>query len=1302
MKINKIFASLLLILLFYCGFVGAINSAVNSENRIDRPWQDYGWERKHACLVDGKTPCYSDYHYTLEALNLSKIRTNNNAVNSKLTEALRNKRNADEKYDVVTERLSSFRRAAEADSVIGRCIAGALAGGGAGAVVGSIVPGVGTAAGAIVFGVAGCAGGMFLDLFGYGELESSVKDYNNNWKDTMNAALDALELSAQNATETVLYARMVYQDLKRTGLCERGYIWTAGEKCREMERAFTFVDSGAEETTYGKINLVRRNMRNLSTELESGPNSTLYYSTMILIWGDEKNDGVVKIFTELAEMGNESKEEAIRTYDELRENASRKKSEAEEGLYKIEEEELEKITEAVPISGSAMRSDIAEGTIAERAEEYEKTTESAEGHYESAESAYARKGDNYFLTATTEMQRAVDDYSSIGNADTIIADAEKVVEVRRGEAEEAIKAAENKIAKENLGNEAKSILDEARRKYDEASRASTLGAKYQLYIQATEIAKSVSGKSAEEEMLYNTLLAELKQLISDAERCAGISGAGWRAEIGYIESNKPPTAVQRLNEIKREIESAVRLRYASVEEKRTELNERLTAANADELLDEMRGAESGIVISGRINYLAVCGVKSLAEKYRDIEEALEADEEKRNAALANQLIVETSFLMGPVAIDAPTEVTYVVTIINPKSYGGEEIEVTVPLEGSFNFMYSNIVSNTSDILSVSTQGKTMKILFTSIAPFERKVISFEKSVLLATTRSKEIKAVGLGDGSARINEKVVFKLDVDGARIALPEGATNILIDGLEPSRPLSEGVHTLTNQRTVPNAYTETKSDASVTASSASATVSYFIKVKANIELNEVPVFADIGEERYVSNVQISCGRHRCTRENVLGTHTITLYDVQNGEEATVHISYTITDPPKYIEEELRKYANSEEPEIRQLAQETQRLLNEGRYEEAIKRLEDLKKKCAELEKEKSSLIKEYHDLMRRLTNELKDLNESIAKANQLGIANHTEVRKLQIRKEALESELSRLSISENATKNEIRFAIDELKKIDLNWLKGEVSAVSRQAKKEFESLKKEFAEYDNENASSALKQLEDDINVLLATEKATDMITVLADLDNLNKMKDSLISQRQAELQEMRAQLEEVRESVEKVLQKYEREHKDAKGLGMESLFPIQPNSVRNLLSETERLLEKGDMRSAKNKIEKEIPTAVKKMEETLRLLSTNAYRKLDEIDEHLSARRPELSGEQISEIESKKRNVESLAAAGNYVKAISEGTKLIDYINSIKGKGNMALYLIIASILLAALVVIYMTQQKKKKPQIKILEKNERDKG
>lgn len=1267
MENNKFLAVLLGILLFSVGIAGAEN--------IDRPWKnDYSWEKERECIGQ-PPPCYILYHDQLELLNLDGIETGNQKIDEFVDNAISEKYNADAEYENADREYSELVHKVETApfSIVQRCTFGGA--------VGTI----GGPMGVLV----GCVANMFLLMpeleVEHAQVVTALEEYNPHWTEAMDNAVGALELSVDNAAETVGNSRKTYNKLKEAGLCDDDYTWEPGASCKKLENAINTIDSGDEGSVHGRINNVYKNIQKLEEQLKE-PNTTLYYPTMEMIWGEE---GVVPVYSDLTAEGESAFAEAEDIYDEITDEIEELRGDITDASATLEFHELDSITESKTTEGVAAALEAGAGTIAEKYEEFENAKESGDELYEDAKDSKTA-GD--VADATIGMDDAKEIYESL-DAESIIDDAESVVLDKKEEADDAIENAELYIETNNLGTEASGLLDTAKEKRDDADSSKILGERYVFYVEAIELANSVSDeRTVEEEIAYERLVEEVETLLAGAET-DGIYVADLGEEFEYIETTNPANAESWLKTIKGEIGERARLAYGYLQGERDELYERLAAAGADDLLDDLEDAERGLVYGGRIDYLGAVGnLKILAEKYDEIADDLEIDEQKRNDALANQLVVETSLLIGDVKIDDATDVTYVISVMNPKSYGGYEIEVRVPLKGEINFMYSDAVSGSEDLLNVRTEGKNMYLLFGEIGAFEREVVSFEKSAILARTRSIETEAVGLGDGTAKVDETVVFELDIDDGTIEIPYGYSGILIDGLDPNRPLTEGVHSMTGSYTEYDAYTEARTDAVVGGTDTEATISYDITVEPAIDLVKVPLFADIGTDEYVTEVSIDCGIYDCVEQSNGGAYTITVYDLMEGLSAVVNVDYTVSNLDDYITLQLNKYRNSEELEIQELVDEAESYLLAGNNGAALQKLEELKKKYSEIEKEKAKLLKKYYELSRKINNEIEDLETALAKSEELGITNNSEVMKLETRKQSLENELLEINVSDDSTKDEIQSAVDDLGKIDMNWLKKEVTAISKQAGKDFEDYKEEFAEYDNANATSLLKQLETDINVLLATDKATDMVIVISDLEKAGNLLAQLESGRIIKLENLQTEFDDIKDTAEALLVKYESEYNDAKKYSMESIFPVTPKSVSSLLSKTEKLVEDENIREASHNIEKEIPEVNEKMQDTLKLLSSNAYRKLDEIDYELEIKRAEFSGEQIAQIEKMKTDAEAALSAGDYVLAIKKAGEAINYIKDTKGKGNTALYLVLASLLIVAALGGYLIYQKKKKPKMK----------
>ena len=811
-------------------------------------------------------------------------------------------------------------------------------------------------------------------------------------------------------------------------------------------------------------------------------------------------------------------------------------------------------------------------------------------------------------------------------------------------------------------------------------------------MKAIALAKgAMPTKTSEYNMEYQKTIAELEDLLNRAAQ-DGVSVADLKAELEFIKTTRPANEMEYLAEIKKELERRIASKYSELEKKRTELFEKLKAANATDLIEKMKSAEFGIVgPNGEINWLDAVGkLRTLSNSYDSIETSLESDLDKRNAMIANQLVISPSLVLPPVNIDQATPFTYIVSIYNPKNYGGNEITISVPLEGEFRLNYVDIKDGADGVLGVNTVLKTAKITLASIGAFEKKTIVFEKSAILATTKSKEIKATGIGGGVANVNEKIVFQLYVDNAQINT-SGKNNCLIDGGDCSRKLLSGVHTLSSDYTMDNAYTEERTNADISVVNGKTTVKYSINVKPNINLDEVPVaIEDTTASGLTSNLAVSCGIYNCIKQSAGSIYVVNLQNLKKGSTAVITVSYSINNVSAYVKNYIAMYENSTEPNIKGMAEEAKQLLAQGDEVGALRKIEEIKKTSADLQNEKAKLLKEYYKSMRKITNEIEDLTAAIDKAKNLGMANDSEIAKLMTRKTMLEQLLNESNVNDRSTKKEIEDALDKLKAVDTNWFNKEVDLIAKQATKNLADYKKKlngFAE-----AELPLKTLENDINVLLATKKATDAIQVLYDLKQMDILQEQLFKDRDAKLAKLKEDYEALKATTSNLLTKYEKEYSDAKNAKqLEGLFPLAPATVKSTMDDIESALRAGDFEKANYTIENKLKKQIASMNNTVDMLQRSANRKLAEIQDVLNNKKIDLSPQQISDIEQKLNGIKGTLASGSYAKTIIDADNLIGYINGLKGNAGTSIYLILASVALIALAAyfFYLRQKKKSGP-------------
>lgn len=1291
----------LLVFMFVLIFLAHISQATTQKIPVARPWNDRTWEVRQDGIFKEQISyiylirIYDRMNDSIVGLDINEV-ANSEINDTAVMEKIINSANNGKLYLTQKEKFDTCMRSCLSPSILDAL---SLATGG---ITFFIIQSIGWKTFCMEYNLKrGTAVDMELNLFYPTECIHIItgNDLEKNWKDAMNNAMDALEESEEIMLNAEDEARKAYEEAKFAGLCNEDYNYAGNRECKNVQNAFNIIDSGeANEARYGQINAVKKDILTLNAGLIENANTTFYPKIMKTIW---KGNGAIATLQNLTKTAKEAKTSADNYYRALLENTEEIKLKAEEVYEEASNERLEKITEEkIFQSGEDISGRI--GKISERFEELKKEKKEADWTYSDGKSKYAANTiQNYLANAINKMKKANSSYADIEKKSTILLeDAKDVVENKRATAEATINKVREQMKRQNYGDKLiDEKLEKAQNALRDAEKQNTLGGKYEKYAEAIYLANAVAPtKSADYENAYSKKIAEIEYLLNNA-RQDGVYVDDLKEELEFVKSNRPENEMSILDSIKNEIEERIKTKYYDLEDKRRELEEKLKAAGADDLLEEMRDAERGLINpDGSINWLAAVGkLNALNNKYEAIKNEFEADKEKVNAALANQLVVEPSLIMPPVKIDEATEITYIVSIRNPKNYGGEELAVKVPLTGNFNFYYSDITDGADDVLNVQTNGRDLVITLKSIDAFGKKTITFKKKTVLATTRSTETKASGIGYERARVQEKTVFQLNVDNAKIAL-ENIEGTKIDNGDPTRSFAAGVHTITKDYVMENAYKEERTNAQVSTTDTKATVAYKITITPNINLDDVTVNADGGGSSPSSAV-VDCGGYACIKQKTLDGYLVTLQNVEKGKTATVSVSYTIENATEYVQSEIEKYKQSNDKSIKEMANEAEQLLKAGNTQGALQKIQDIKKKDADMEKEKVNLLKKYYDLARKIKNEKDDIEKAISIAQEKNLSNHSEISKLKTRADMLAKVLS-VKISENATLDDIKNAIDEMNAIDEKWLEKEVGIITKQAQKDFENYKKSLNGV--EEAQYPLKKVEDDLNVLLATQKAEDMIYLLADLDAVDKLANKITEDKRKALDDLQLEFNKLKEAAQALLTKYEAEYKDAGSSGFADLFSIKPENVKTKISAVEGYIKNGDIEKANATIKNEILPAVNNMNSTLNMLAQSAGRKISEVEDVLENKKSEFSAEQVASFAKKLNDAKDEYTKKNYIKTLGKATALINEINGTKGNANTMWYILAASAVLIGVIAFYFMQKKKgSPPAIKtILKKTENE--
>ncbi len=1292
------------------------------ENKIDRPWNEsLSWEQNNpfvtfysfeqiwnsptcitnpalcsleylAAFMHGNVPLYNpQMNYSLQTLDLertSSISGIPDEISDKVELALdaQAESAAELSYaeSEVNRALGEIPGEA-AGGFIGGCVVGGVA---LGSVSSVAIPVIGAVPGSLV----GCVGGGIIGALGTtiagsaDAFTASLKSmdalfhYGNYWKATMNYALDGLEMSLDEADKSVNNLIVTHDDMQETGICDEDYSWEPRNACMNISAAITAIETGDTDVNYGKYNTLLDYGSNISNEVDNYiPDMGLYYPAMELVWAD---DGIVSIFNSLNEQGENALEEADEIYTDMKTRTESLKISFDGKFAELEDERLDLIMESTVLE--ELEQERMKGSIAERYSSIENDREEAGKAYADARNSYNFRKQGYLKYATNNISTAESLYENLnGEIGLLEDDAKDLVSDLKSEAQQEINSAKARL--DSLGIESYQ-LEEAKAELVAGNTADSLGEKYVHYANAKQLASVAAGEwTLSDAAEMQSLISEIESLIQRAKD-DGLNVAGEEGELKVLKKNTgSPDIMLRLNSLKNGIINKARIVYGDLETKRRILLDKLTLAGEEELIDRMQMAEVGIVFNNMINYEYGLGeLNTLRTTYDEIEGELEADPGIDAKAVSAGIVTDVSLVINRVKIDEPTDVSLNILFKNTRDYWGEDVEIAVPLSGDFQFDYFDITESAEEVTGLRIERSTMYVTLGFVDSYDMKSVTFEKSDVLAMTLSEDSSAKGMGDGSAKVEESTTFDLYVSGVYVEVPEyGATDVRIDNLGANRPLSKGVHTITRSYTNYDAYSEERSEAVSTDLGTETRVEYKITIRPNINLDSVPVFVALEESGSLSDVSVSCSEYSYTDESNPQGHMVEIYNLVEGRSATIDVSYTISELDDYVNEEFSRIEGiSSEPEIVSMIGDARTMISIGDYNSALLKIEEIKKKVSEVDKSKSKLIKKHSELVRDLNAELRDLEAALNKAND---TNHSLMDRFKTRKAELDEILNASAIGSSSLLSEIQYAIDELEKIDKNWLKKQVSSFKKDATKELDSYRKYFYEFDNATASRILDSLEHDINVLAATERAEDSVVVIMDLQEAEKMLEDLEYEKEVQTESLRIEFEGVREDAEETLEKYVSESRSAKGTGVEQLFTITESSVTKLISDIEKNIGVKGNDYVEKKI-KELEDLDKKMQNALSEEKSAAERKLYTIKSVYSEKKDSIADDEKQYIEGQIAEMENLLAYGQYANAIAKGDDLIETIDKAIDKDNNFLFLLLASVLVLAMVVIYIIRQQK----------------
>ncbi len=1130
--------------------------------------------------------------------------------------------------------------------------------------------------------------GLFVNTLSEFSRISNCIAYRQNWIGATDSALCALEESVMTAENSLEKARTAYEEIEFMGLCNSEYTRAGSENCAEIQGAFNTLDANITEGRYGKYQLMLDYSQELDENLkEHVPDMSLFGTIMGLIWGDE---GIVSSFDGISSKAEEAKSRSEAEFRSLSQSAEGRKKLVAKELKELEKEDVQLITGA-PSSYEAHHA----GTVSELYHDIQEREDKTSLFL--ADTILERNRlfkKNHMANAILGMADVDKAYAElIEEIEDLEEHARSVVGQQASEAESELEKNRKFVQSSAQSSESLNLYKEAERFYVEGEEAATLGKKFVAYSKAASYARAAQNQRLyEEELAIRSSLKELEELIKKAEKDE-INVATEQESLKLLAKLQP---YQVDGHVRSSIDSILLKAKIKYNDEILGIRERiydklsLAGPPAADLYTDLARYEDGIVEGGQISYPDAIGqLKKLKENYLALEDELE---QYVGDIVGNSMSTTAVPLIENVWLDESSKITLDTVITNPRNYAVSSAAVKITLPTSIPFLYSDIVVGKEGVesLRMTDNDKSIMLVLSDVKPFETRRLMLEKQSAIAHTITKTSENHGLGGGVAHLMEKVEFQLDMDIQRLTLPESFAEGLIDGANPVRPLKEGKHELSSERTLDDAYSERIENIKSYKLGANSKVEYSIKILPNIDLDSVLVFIDSLNDSSVSSFRVvaATGEAVKNKDRVSESqYTATIRGLDKGRPTILKVSYLVEDTASFVDEQIRQLetANLSE-DSRELLEQARIQAGGGNYSMALESLEKSRALQKEEEKQRAKLQKEYDELNKKLVGELGEITGALTTTN----ASAPLLDKLSARKD----ELKRL-LDEAADKG-LSEKVDVIKKTDYKWLEKELNSFRKEAYKGYNDLKERFYLAGNSSTPPQFLEFESAFNKLETGDRLEYAIQTLEALQRAKLVVESQEDATQSEKLSMETKLQKMKSEVEETLGRYAKEASSAKGTEYSSLFKENERNVNNLLKEAEKSVD-SNPRVFNAKLDS-LNKSMQRMQLTLTSLENESKARLSLVENLFS--QSEMDEKDRKDIASKTAAMRTMLEAGEYVNALRAGSAIAKEIDSFEQEGNNSLFLLgITALAVLAIVAVYMIRQQKGegKKQLRKLERN-----
>jgi hypothetical protein len=1106
---------------------------------------------------------------------------------------------------------------------------------------------------------------------------SACTAYSSDWRLSVDSDLLAVEDSIEASEKAVSEARVAYERMQYLGLCDTVYSGPGSGNCSRMKSAFQSIDDGVAEGDYGKFVLAGQYARALESGLlKDAPDLGKSPVILGLVWGDE---GVVKSFENIRSSAQSSCQEAEKHRSEVAAGAAGRKSLAESQIRALESEDVGKISRGP----SGIESGKA-GSISERYSGISREMGRLDALLSDSKLQYSRTMEPGYLAKSISLAESSEQgYSELtADAEQLRTEARDTLEEQQEEAASEISRTEKAFQSASPGEGAMDLLDEAKTSYLSAESARTLGAGFERYSMAAALARAArNADSFAAEQNAGVSAALLNSLIERAEK-DGINVVSEKKNLELLALLPPSKAAEAVQSSIDLIVAKARAKYeSSLLERRLRISDKIALAGpaAADLYTDMSRCEEGLIEGGALVLPDSIGsLKKLDSDYANLEAQLE---EYSSDTVGNSMSVSANPIVPSARLDEPSEIILDVVMPNPRPYDATHVNVQIRMDEPFDFLFSDITRGQGGIESIRSleKGKTIAVIFSSVAPYETKRVTFVKKSIIAHTLKQASHAEGLGNGRARVQEKVEFGLDCSVSGLDIPAGMESAILDGTPSEGMISPGKHYLVSDRIMEGAYSESIENIKAYRVGTNSLVEYDVRLMPAIDMDSVKVFLTSINDSRISSFDVTSATGESVKEKVRITDTgysVLVIGLRKNQEAVLKVRYRVEDTETFVRERLSSIEGLDlGPSGNGLIQLAKSQASSGNFTEALVLIERAISTAKEEEKADAKLQSQRDSIEKSLRGELAEIQSSLEDSNSTSPF----MLKLISRKNELERGLA----ESNSTNLSGR--LENLQKIDGKWLEKEIATLKKELYSRYNDIRERFYSSGNLTTPAEFLAFEEAYRRLETGARLEYGVEAIRQLDSAERVVGSQEALSETKKAGMRVLFVNMKNEALDSLERYMRQAAAAKGTDYSSLFIESEKKVNSLANEAENAID-GDPRIFQSRLG-ELNRSRERMESALDSLKNESEARMSMLDSILASRK--IAPERKVELEAKLDSIRKMAAVGDFVNALRAQSALTKELDSIEEpEGNGTLILGVTGIALLAGIGLYMAKNPKEK--------------